>query len=76
MKSKSLIYISFNLNQEQTAKISIFNMKGQKVKEIVNANLGSGTHSFIWNGIDILGNKSSSGIYFSFRYKNRLIQIM
>jgi len=58
--------ISFYLNTENTenTEISIFNIKGQKVKTLVNERLNSGLHSYNWNGDDNSGRSVSSGIYF------------
>ncbi len=58
--------ISFSLNTENTenTEISIFNIKGQKVKSLVNERLNSGLHSYTWNGDDNSGRVVSSGIYF------------
>ncbi|MCK4312468.1 MAG: right-handed parallel beta-helix repeat-containing protein [Candidatus Cloacimonetes bacterium] len=45
-------------------RIVIYNIKGQKVKTLVNEVLPAGEHSVIWNGRDSNGNRVSSGIYF------------
>jgi hypothetical protein len=45
-------------------KIDIYNIKGQKIRSLLNENLKSGNHSIVWNGKDDLGNECSSGIYF------------
>ena len=63
--------ISFSLNTENTenTEISIFNIKGQKVKTLecinhVNAEATRSLHSITWNGDDNSGRAVSSGIYF------------
>jgi len=58
--------ISFYLTTENTenTEINIFNIKGQKVKTLVNERLNSGSHSYIWKGDDNSGRAVSSGIYF------------
>ncbi|MCK4311550.1 MAG: right-handed parallel beta-helix repeat-containing protein [Candidatus Cloacimonetes bacterium] len=58
--------ISFELNTEITeiTEIVVLNLKGQKVKTLVNEILPAGEHSVIWNGRDSNGNRVSSGIYF------------
>lgn len=53
-------------SNEQEAKIEIFNVKGQMIKEF--SNLGS-QNSIVWNGDDKNGNPVGSGIYF---YKLKL----
>jgi hypothetical protein len=44
--------------------IDIYNIKGQKIRELVNGHYSTGTHSVIWNGTDNNGKQVSSGIYF------------
>ncbi|MCK4311244.1 MAG: T9SS type A sorting domain-containing protein, partial [Candidatus Cloacimonetes bacterium] len=58
--------ISFNISRKdaEDAKIEIYNLKGQKVKTLVNEVLPAGEHSVVWDGKDINGNRVSSGIYF------------
>jgi len=58
--------ISFELNAEniENIEIEIFNLKGQKVKILVNEKLDAGTHHVIWNGKDENGKPVSSGVYF------------
>ena len=50
-------------NTENT-EISIFNLKGQKVKTLINEILNAGDHSVVWNGKNDKGVPVSSGIYF------------
>ena len=50
-------------NTEKNTEIIIYNLKGQKVKQLVNEQLPAGQHSVIWNGTDNNGTKISSGIY-------------
>ena len=52
--------ISFSVAQT----LAIFNIKGQKVKKLVDEILPAGQHSVIWNGTDENGNIVSSGVYF------------
>ena len=56
--------ISYQLPADSKVHISIFNIKGQKVKTLVNEILPAGEHSAIWNGRDSNGNRVGSGIYF------------
>ena len=57
--------ISFQLNTEITenTELTIYNMKGQKVKQLVKGQLSSGAHSFSWNGTDDESKPVSSGLY-------------
>lgn len=57
--------ISFSLaDNVENAKIEIFNIKGQKIKTLVNSYLEKGTHNVVWNGTDKSGKKVVSGLYF------------
>ena len=55
--------ISFSIQNESEIELSVFNIKGQKVKSLVNESFESGYHSIIWNGDDESGNSVSSGLY-------------
>jgi len=44
-------------------KISIYNVLGQKVKDLYSGNSEKGTNSFIWDGIDNNNKKCASGVY-------------
>ncbi len=57
--------ISFNVTQTSSfVTLEIYNLKGQKVKTLVNETLESGNHTVIWNGTDDNNKLVSSGIYF------------
>jgi photosystem II stability/assembly factor-like uncharacterized protein len=57
--------IRFDLPEFSPVNISVFNIKGEKVAELLNSNLmPAGYHSVIWNGTDNQGASVSSGIYF------------
>lgn len=55
--------ISFNLPQKSAVSLNIYNLKGQKVKSLVHAELPSGRHDIVWNGRDDNNRSVSSGIY-------------
>jgi hypothetical protein len=52
--------------QPQTGSVSleIFNIKGQKVRTLVNSHQASGSYQAVWNGRDDGGRQAASGIYF------------
>ena len=56
--------ISFSIPEESKVNLTIYNIKGQKVKTLVKELLPAGEHSIIWNGKDSNGNRVGSGIYF------------
>ncbi|MDP8204787.1 MAG: T9SS type A sorting domain-containing protein, partial [Candidatus Tenebribacter mawsonii] len=56
--------ISFSVTQNSDfVTIDIFNIKGQKIKSLVNEQLLKGEHSITWNGEDELSKTVSSGVY-------------
>ena len=61
--------ISFSVANGGQVELDIYNVKGQKVKSLVDDNLNAGNHQIVWNGLDENGRKVGSGIYF-FRLKS------
>ncbi|MDY0151068.1 MAG: T9SS type A sorting domain-containing protein [Candidatus Cloacimonas sp.] len=56
--------IVFSLPIKAKMKLSIFNLKGQKVRDLVDTEMDSGQHKVVWGGHDKNGRSVSSGIYF------------
>ena len=56
--------ISYQLPKNSEVELSIYNIKGQKVKTLVHEVLPAGEHAIIWDGRNSNGNRVSSGIYF------------
>ena len=56
--------ISFSLPEDGDVELSIYNIKGQKVKQLVSDQFIAGQHSVAWNGTDGNNQPVSSGIYF------------
>ena len=56
--------ISYSVANENYVEIVIYNVKGQKVKTLVNETIKSGNHNVTWNGDNFSQSKVSSGIYF------------
>ncbi len=56
--------IKYFLPKDSFVNLSIYNIKGQKIKELVNEIKSKGNNSVIWNGKDENGNSVSSGVYF------------
>lgn len=55
--------ISFSLKTPADLAITIYNARGQKIRDISSGPLRSGKHSYGWDGKDRNGRKVSSGIY-------------
>jgi len=56
--------ICYSLKENAKVSINIYNIKGQKVKQLVSERFPAGQHSVVWNGTDNNGKSVSSGIYF------------
>ena len=56
--------ISFSIPEESHAELSIFNIKGQRVKQLINDQLSTGEHSVVWDGRDENNKPVGSGVYF------------
>jgi len=56
--------ITIDLSAPVEAEISIFNLKGQKVRSLAENLPLSGKHSIVWDGKDSRGQRVNSGIYF------------
>ena len=56
--------IKFGLHEAQKVAIDVYNVKGEKVRTLVNGELEAGFHSILWNGKDDSGKTTASGVYF------------
>ena len=56
--------IRYQLPNNGKVELAIYNLKGQKVKQLVSDQLSAGQHSIVWNGKDSNDKRVSSGIYF------------
>jgi flagellar hook assembly protein FlgD len=57
--------IAFNTLATQEVELSLYNLKGQKVRTLYQGILNGGEHKLIWDGKDNNGRTVSSGIYFA-----------
>jgi len=55
--------ISYSIPVDSKVDLSIYNIKGQKVKTVVDNQYEKGNHSIVWNGEDTSGKKVGSGLY-------------
>ncbi|MCF6269929.1 MAG: T9SS type A sorting domain-containing protein [Melioribacteraceae bacterium] len=51
--------ISFSLPKNEKARLVIYDMLGKEIAELINEELESGKHEYIWNAVNI-----STGVYF------------
>ncbi|HOD55618.1 MAG TPA: FlgD immunoglobulin-like domain containing protein, partial [Candidatus Cloacimonadota bacterium] len=56
--------IAYDIEKDAHVSIDVFNVKGQKVRTLVNDRLTAGSHTIQWNGTDDNGKNVGSGIYF------------
>ena len=58
--------LSFNLPKDSKIKLEIFDIRGQIVNSLIDSQvLSKGSYQIEWNGLNNLGEKIESGIYFA-----------
>ena len=56
--------IAYSVPKDGLVKIGIYNIKGQKVKELCNSEMLRGHHKLVWDGKDKHQRNVGSGVYF------------
>ncbi len=56
--------IEYSLNKQSNVELTVYNIKGQKVKTLVSGTKDQGLQKVIWKGDDSSGHKVGSGVYF------------
>lgn len=56
--------IQMQMKEPGKALVEVYNLRGQKIKTIIDANLSAGEHLLSWDGRDEQGRSCSSGVYF------------
>ncbi len=56
--------ISYFIPAKSNVEISIYNLKGQRIRKLLTQNVKSVSHSVVWNGNDDNGKTVGSGVYF------------
>lgn len=56
--------IRFSLEVSGNVLLAVYNLKGQLVRTLVQENLDTGLHTFVWDGTDNSAKPAASGIYF------------
>lgn len=56
--------ISYGLKKESKIKLTVYNIRGQKVATLINAVQPAGFHNIRWAGLDEHGKQVTSGVYF------------
>jgi len=55
--------LSFGLERAEHVRMRVYNLRGQMVREIVDASLETGRHEYVWSGRDESGGRVASGFY-------------
>jgi hypothetical protein len=56
--------IAFSTKENGPVSIDIYNVRGQKVRSLLNENKEAGNHTVVWNGKDDNGKNVASGVFF------------
>ena len=59
------VNIAFDLPLPAAVKVEVFNIRGQKVKTLLDQKLGGGSHQLVWNGKNDAQQSVASGVYFT-----------
>ncbi|MEJ2050622.1 MAG: FlgD immunoglobulin-like domain containing protein, partial [Calditrichota bacterium] len=57
-------HFRFSLAHQVKVKLEIFNVLGQRVKMLVDKEMPAGEYQMQWDGLNDMGNKLGSGLYF------------
>ncbi len=55
--------ISFSVKEDGPVKLEVFNLRGQKVKTLINDSRKAGNHKVLWEGTDNSNRSVASGFY-------------
>ena len=56
--------IRFQLPEDAEVRLEIYNIRGQKVRDLIQGQKIAGYHQIEWDGLDDTGNSVNSGLYF------------
>jgi hypothetical protein len=56
--------ISFDLPHDSRVRLDVYNLLGERVRTLIDENVGAGTHQVVWDGTDERANAVVSGVYF------------
>ncbi|MEE2765305.1 MAG: T9SS type A sorting domain-containing protein [Candidatus Neomarinimicrobiota bacterium] len=57
--------LNYTLPRRSKVMIQVYNILGQEVVTLVNAEQHYGQHTAVWNGLDRFGKPAASGVYFT-----------
>lgn len=56
--------VSFTLNQDEKVNVTVYNLKGQKIRCLTNQFYSKGNYKLVWNGTNDNSQACGSGIYY------------
>jgi flagellar hook assembly protein FlgD len=56
--------ISYSLRARQAVTVTVYDIRGALVREVVKETVSAGVHRVVWDGRDARGNAVASGVYF------------
>jgi hypothetical protein len=56
--------ISFSLPERASVTLMVYNVFGQKARELIEGTLPAGSYTVTWDGTNDQGNRLASGVYF------------
>jgi len=68
--------ISYSISEKSIVELSIYNIKGQKIKSLLSDQITAGEHSIVWDGDDTSGKKVGSGVYLYKLHINDKIELV
>ncbi|MDX9870041.1 MAG: PKD domain-containing protein [Candidatus Cloacimonadales bacterium] len=68
--------MDFQVNDPGMVNITVYNVKGQRVRKLMDRHSENAYYHIVWDGYDDKGKKASSGIYtMQIKYKNKVVDI-
>jgi PKD repeat protein len=68
--------MNMQVNEPGKVNITVYNIKGQKVRKLMDSLSETAYHQIVWDGYDEKGKKASSGIYtIQIKHKNKVVGI-
>ena len=73
--------IDYSLPRNSEVRIDVFNVLGQRVRQLVNESQPAGNHSVVWDGADDRGRQVSSGFYLyriiagDYKYSRKMLML-
>jgi flagellar hook assembly protein FlgD len=55
--------VRFAVSREGPVRLTVYDVTGRRVANLVDGILGGGEHSTVWDGIDASGRRVASGVY-------------